>query len=170
MASNLLRTTWTQLDSHELRLLLNERIKGPGQYDGREANPHRIHLPLAGSDCLVTLTYSGQVIASVEPGQAFDQSRWDAIAEEIETRVLTGSEKIGREYSFCSHRVLGSWRGDLSGVQILPPHPEAPTAPNECADHPFILEFPIRDASCWAITNDRRMRGHRRLTLMLNTL
>ena len=170
MATNLLRTTWTQLDSHELRLLLDKRIGGPGQYHDREASPHRIHLPLAGADCRITLTYSGQAIASVEPGQAFDQSQWDDIAEEIETKVLAGPERIGREYSFCSHRVSGSWRGDRSGVQILPPHPESPTAPVECADHPFILEFPIRDADYWPITNYRRMREHRRLTLTLNTL
>lgn len=144
MAMNLLQTAWTQLDSHELRLLLDERIGGPGQYDDREANPQRIHLPLAGTDCRVTLTYSGQNIASVEPGQAFDQFQWEAIAEELATKVLAGPERIGREYSFCSYRVSGSWRGDRSGVQILPPHPESPTAPVECADHPFILEFPIR--------------------------
>lgn len=170
MATNLLRTTWTQLDSHELRLLLHKRIGGPGQYHDREASPHRIHLSLAGVDCRITLTYSGQAIASVEPGQAFDQSQWDAIAEEIETKVLAGPERIGREYSFCSYRVSGSWRGDRSGVQILSPHPESPTAPVECTDHPFILEFPIRDADYWPITNYRRIREHRRLTLTLNTL
>ncbi|HEX4613547.1 MAG TPA: hypothetical protein VH092_35525 [Urbifossiella sp.] len=168
MATNLLRTTWTQLDPHELRLLLNERIGGPGQYYGREANPHRIHLPLAGTDCRVSLTYSGQIIASIEPGQAFDQQQWNAFAEEIEAKILAGPMKIGREYSFCSHRVLGSWRGDLSGVQILPPHPESPTASS--SDHPFILEFPIRDTDCWPITNHRRIREHLRLTLMLNTV
>ncbi|QEL14516.1 hypothetical protein [Limnoglobus roseus] len=170
MASNLLLATWTQLDSHELRLLLDHRIGGPGQYDRRESNPHRIHLPRAKSECRVTLTYSDRRIASVEPGPAFDQSQWDAIVQEIETKVLTGPDRIGREYSFCSHRVPGSWRGDRSGIQILPPHPESPTAPAEYADHPFILEFPIRDAGNWAITNHRRLREHRRLTLMLNTV
>jgi len=170
MASNLLRATWTQLDSHELRLLLDHRIGGPGQYDRRESNPHRIHLPLAASECRVTLTYSDRAITSVEPGPAFDQFQWDAIAEEIETKVLAGPERIGREYSFCIHRVSGSWRGDRSGVQILPPDPESPTAPVECADHPFILEFLFREAGYWPITNHRRMREHRRLTLMLNTV
>lgn len=79
METNLFRTTWTQLDSHEFRLLLDKWIGGPGQYDDREANPHRIHLPLAGADCRLTLTYSGQAIARIEPGQAFDQSQWDTI-------------------------------------------------------------------------------------------
>ena len=170
MTDNLLRPTWGQLDSHELRLLLDERIGRPGQYDGREANPHRIHLPLAGRECHVTLTYSGRAIVNVEPGPAFDRSQWNAIAEEIETKVLAGPERIGREFSFCSHRVTGSWRGNRSGVQILPPYPGSPAAPFECADHPFILEFPVREASHWPITNHRRMGEHRRLSLMLNTV
>lgn len=170
MESNLLREIWSQLDSYELRLLLDHRIGGPGQYEDRECNPHLIHLPLAGQECRVTLTYSDRTITSVEPGPAFDQFQWDAIAEEIETKILAGPERIGREFSFCSHHVLGSWRGERSGVQILPPHPESPPAPVECADHPFILEFPIREAGCWLITNHRRMREHRWLTLMLNTV
>lgn len=170
MAPNLLRPTWAELDLHELRLLLHERIGGPGQYDDTAARSRRIHLPRAGADCRVSVTYSGQKIASVERGPAFDQAQWDAIVEEFETKILAGPERIGREYSFSSHRVLGSWRGERSGVQILPPHPESPTAPVECADHPFILEFPMRDAGCPAITNYRRVRDHRRLTLMLNTV
>ena len=56
-----------------------------------------------------------------------------------------------------------------SGVQILPPHPEAPIAPCEKAEHPFILEFPIRDAGLWPVTNHRRLREHQNLTLLLNT-
>jgi len=170
MARNLLRATWAQLDSHDLRLLLDRRIGGPGQYNGRESNPHRIHLPLAGSECRVTLTYSDRAITSVEPGPAFDQCQWDAVAEEIETKVLAGPERSGRDHSFCSHRVSGMWRGDRSGVQILPPHPESPSAPVKCADHPFILEFRFREAGYWRITNHRRLREHRRLTLMLNTV
>src|SRR5947207_2431613 len=139
MATNLLRPSWGQLDSHELRILLAERIGNPGQYDGREANPNRLYLPLAGAQCRVVLTFHGREIVSVEPGVDFDAAQWDAIAQEIETSVLTGSAKVGRDYSFSSYRVQGSWRGPRSGVQILPPHPEAPLVPYEMGEHPFIL-------------------------------
>ena len=44
---NLLRQSWADLDSHELRLLLDKRIGGPGQYDGRPENPDRFYLPRA---------------------------------------------------------------------------------------------------------------------------
>src|SRR5262249_43742969 len=84
--------------------------------------------------------------------------------------VLTGPRAVGRDYSFSSHRVHGSWIGSRSGVQILPPDPASPTAPFELAEHPFILEFPIQKAEFWPITNHRRIRQHRELTLLLNVL
>jgi hypothetical protein len=170
MATNLLRPAWGQLDSHELRILLDNRIGGPGQYEGRATNPDRIHLPLAGAQCRVVLTYCDRQIVSVEPGQAFDAAEWDRIVAEIETSVLTGPTKVGRDYSFSSYRVRGSWRGQRSGVQILPPHPDAPAAEYEMAEHPFILEFPLQESGLWPITNYRRLREHRKLTLLLNVL
>ncbi len=170
MATNLLRPSWGRLDSHELRILLAHRVGQPGQYDGRVDSPNRLYLPLAGAQCRVVLTFCGRGIVSVEPGQGFDQSQWDAIANEIETSILTGPMMIGREFSFSSHRVQGSWHGPRSGVQILPADPESPLAPVEMAEHPFILEFPIQKAECWPITNHRRIREHRDLTLLLNVL
>jgi hypothetical protein len=172
MAENLLRKTWSNLDSHELRLLLDKRIGGPGQFDGREANPNTFYLPLARERCRVVLTFKDKKIIAAEPGQAFDAAEWQKIAEEIETAVLVGPQKVGREYSFSGFRVTGSWRGSRSGVQILPPPPEAPRAAVEMAEHPFILEFPIVGApvDLWPITNHRRIREHRRLTLLLNVL
>jgi hypothetical protein len=170
MATNLLRPGWRDLDSRELRILLGERIGGPGQYDGRETAPDRIYLPLAGAQSRVVLTYGDRRIVSVEPGQAFDAAEWERIAEEIETSVLTGPMKVGRDYSFSSYRVEGSWRGELSGVQILPPHPAAPSAPVLMAQHPFILEFPVQESGLWKLTNHRRIREHRNLTLLLNIL
>jgi hypothetical protein len=78
--------------------------------------------------------------------------------------------KVGREYSFSSFRVLGSWRGKLSGVQILPPPDDAPRSPVELAEHPFILEFPMKVSDFWPVTNHRRLREHREMTLLLNLL
>jgi len=170
MATNLLRPSWGQLDSHELRILLAERIGSPGQYNGREANPNRLYLPLAGAQCRVVLTFRGREIVSVEPGEGFDAAQWDALAEEIETSVLTGPTRVGRDYCFSSYRVQSSWQGPRSGVQILPPPCEAPLVPYEMGEHPFILEFPVQEATLWPITNHRRMREHRNLTLLLNTI
>ena len=56
-------------------------------------------------------------------------------------------------------------------VQIVPLPADAPRAPHEMADHPFILEFPIQEAGLlYRVTNHRRIGEHRRLTLLLNLL
>ena len=167
MTENLLQPAWTDLDSAELRLLLDERIGRPGQYSG---DPHKLYLPLAGDRCRVGLTFRDKNIVAIERGPAFDAAEWKWIADEIENTILAGPMTVGREYSFSSFRVLGSWRGEASGVQILPPPEGAPQAPTEMAEHPFILEFPLRNAGLWRVTNHRRMRVHRQLTLLLNVL
>jgi hypothetical protein len=156
-----------------LKLLLDKRIGGPGQFDGRETNPNTFYLPQARAFCRIELTFRENKIIAVKPGPAFDSVEWQKIADEIESAILVGPLKVGREYSFSGFRVPGSWSGLRSGVQILPPAPEAPRAPVEVAAHPFILEFPIIGApndDLWSITNHRRIREHRRLTLLLNVL
>ena len=168
MATNLLRVTWTNLDPYELRLVLDDHFGHPGQYDGPAKN--RLYLPLAGSSCRLALTFRDRRIVAIEPGPAFDGAEWQRISEEIEISVLAGPMKVGREYSFSSFRVTGSWRGDRSGVQILPPPDGTPRAPVEIAQHPFILEFPVRASDRWRLTNYRRLREHRKLTLLLNIL
>lgn len=169
MTANLIRATWMKLDSQELRLLLNERIGRPGQSDC-SSSPNKLFLPLAGSSCRVALTFHDKKIVVIEPGPAFDPVQWERISEEIEKSVLAGPLKVGREFSFSSFRVLGSWRGNRSKVQILPPPADAPRSPVEMAEHPFILELPINASDYWPITNHRRLREHRKLTLLFNVL
>jgi len=94
MATNLLRPSWGRLDSHELRILLAHRIGQPGQYDGREASPNRLYLPLAGAQCRVVLTFCSRKIVSVERGQGFDQSQWDSIANERRASGLGPSSRM----------------------------------------------------------------------------
>jgi hypothetical protein len=133
-------------------------------------NVDELHLPLAGLACQIVLTFRHKKIVAIEPGQAFDVAEWNRVCEDIERSILAGPVKVGREYSFSSFRVLGSWRGNRSGVQILPPPDDAPRAHVEMAAHPFILEFPIQASGTWAVTNHRRMREHRNLTVLLNVL
>jgi hypothetical protein len=87
MAENLLRDSWADLDRADLRQLLEEQIRGPGQYDGDE---NVIHLPLAREQCRVSLTYRGAKIVAIEPGLAFDRQEWDRICAEIEGPIMKG--------------------------------------------------------------------------------
>jgi hypothetical protein len=168
MTTNLLQPGWTDLDSAEIRFILLERIGRHGQYDGRNRNPNTFYLPLAGPSCRIKLTFSdSKQIVAIEPGPAFDGAQWAQVVEEIES---SGPYKVGRDCSFSSYRVTGSWRGKRSGVQILPPPTDSPRAPCEIAEHPFILEFPVKVSDLLRITNFRRMREHRQLTFLLNVL
>jgi hypothetical protein len=168
MSTNLLKDTWNEIDPGEIRFILYEHIGQPGQYLNRAENPGMFYLPLADSTCRIKLTYSdNKQLVAIEPGAAFDADQWASIVDEIESK---GPIKVGRDCSFNGFHVTGSWSGKRSGVQILPPPPNAPVAPCEMAEHPFILEFPLKVSERWPITNYRRMREHRRLTHLLNIL
>jgi hypothetical protein len=168
---NLLSKKWANIDDpSELRLLLHQYIGGPGQYDDQSKNPNQWYLPLAGSACRVALTFQDKKIAGIKPGSASDAAEWRRIRRQIDKSLFDVSVKVGRDYSFSSFRVSGSWRGSRSGVQILPPPDAAPSAPYEMAEHPFILEFPVKASDLWPLTNHRRLREHRDLTLLMNVL
>ncbi len=170
MIDNLIKKSWEGLDSAELRIFLNEQIGGPGQYQNQFKNPNKLYLPLGGSSCQIVLTFDETKIVAIEPGKAFDPSEWNRISQEIEKSILSGPLKVGREYSFSSFRVTGSWRGKQSGIQILPPPDDTPRAHVEMAAHPFILEFPIKSSDFGPVTSHRRMREHHNLTLLLKVL
>jgi hypothetical protein len=168
MAENLLNPAWQDIDPGELKYILLERIGKPGQYDGRDANPFTFYLPLAGSSCQVKLTFAANKrITAIEPGPAFDRAVWAKVIADIEK---SGSAKFGRDISFSRFQVGATWRGERSGVQILPLPADAPRAPFMIADHPFLLEFPIVESDSGSITNYRRMAEHRRMTYLLNVL
>jgi hypothetical protein len=168
MTENLLDNTWENIDSTELRLFLKERIAGLGQYDGKSSK--KLYLPLADDSCQIVLTYKDRRIFRIERGPAFDEVEWKRLRMEIENSILAGPLKMGRDFSFSSYRVLGSWRGSSSGVQILQPPDDAPKSKFEVAEHPFILEYPLQVCELWSITSHRRLREHRKLTFLLNIL
>jgi hypothetical protein len=166
--TNLLKAAWNEVDRGEIRCILFEHIGSLGQYRDRTSNPGKFYLALADSTCRLELTFSEKKqLVAIEPGPAFDAAQWDKIVREIES---TGPKKVGRDCSFSSFRVAGSWQGPRSGVQLLPPPADASVAPVEMAEHPFILEFPVTVSDVWPITNYRRVRDHRRFTLLQNIL
>ncbi len=170
MTSNLFLETWSNLDSHELRLLLHERIGGPGQYDDYVINPKDWHLPLAGTICRIIVGFKNKKINFIKPGSAFDAQKWKETSDEIDKQLNIGDQAIGREFSFSGTPVIGFWRGTRSGLQICPPPPSAPRPDQILGENPFILEFPISRSSNSTINNHRRIRQHQRYTRVLNLL
>jgi len=159
-----------RVPSQELRVVLGERVGHTGQYGGASDDPNNFYLPLWGDSCQVVVTYDGAEIIGVERGPAVSVEEWERLNEKLENSLVEGPRTVGRDFSFNGHRVLGWWRGAQSGVQILPPPANTPAAPAEIADHPFILEFPVQASDVLSLTNYRRIRDHRRLTLLLNVL
>ena len=170
MPENLLKSSWRDLDPTELMIVLHERMGGTWQGNLSARRPSELYIPMFGPTCRVMLRFRGPKITAIERGPFFDRTQWDQISNEIENSVLKGPRRVGREYSFSGRRVTGSWRGNVSGVQILPPPNDLPSVPTESGDHPFILEFPLRNTSIDRLTNHRRIRRHRDLTLLLNIL
>jgi hypothetical protein len=166
---NLLKPEWSALESDDLRVLIENRIGGPGQSSG-EPGDHRFYLPLAGAACRVAVRFAGTNISAVEPGPAFDALQWSQITDAVDALVHTEPTKIGRNVAFSAIRVTGCWRGERSGVQILPAPADAPAVPTEMGEHPFVLEFPMHADAAWPVMNMRRLREHRRLALLLNVL
>jgi len=166
--SNLFKESWRDVDAAEIKCILKEVIGGTGQYEDHANGTSSFYLPQAGSTCLVILTFSkNKEVSTIRPGPAFDAAKWTRVTEEIEA---TGPFVVGRDFSFSGCRVHGAWRGERSGVQILPPPADAPVAPCEIAQHPFILEFPVIKSQHFSITNFRRQRERRNFTFLLNIL
>lgn len=169
VAANLYRATWGALDPFELRLLLDERIGGPGQISPKPGKQPVLYIPQAGPSCRLELRFPKGAMTDVRPGKSFDCVEWGGIVAEVETKLLDGIPKVGRDIGFSHHRVEGSWHGKLSGVQILQ-MPDPPKLIWEYAQHPFILEFSIIQSEFWTVTNYRRRRTHRCLIFLLNLL
>jgi hypothetical protein len=168
IAANLFKSSWTVVDPGELKVILHQVIGGLGQYKDLSGKLNKFYLPLGDSSCQLELTFSEKKqLVAIEPGPAFDAAKWTRVVAEIET---SGPIKVVRDCSFSSFRVSGSWRRPRSGVQILPPPAGAPRAQCEIAEHPFILEFPVKTSTVWPITNYRRTSQHRSLTRLLNVL
>ena len=161
---NLLRPDWSRLDPGDLIAVLSQTFGG-----SQLATDDAVSYPTA-DEARITISYEGARIAAITPDRAFDPREWENVATRIEKELVESVPAVARRIAFCHYRVKGWWRSDTLGVQILPPPPEAPDAPVEYADHPFVLEYPVMRSSNFLITNQRDAREYRRLTGLLNIL
>ena len=110
-------------------------------------------------------------ITMIEPGPVFSVQELEALQEKVRTQLV---ESPGTAVEVCimfsSSPVKGSFTHPSGRVQILPAPPQAPRPPVLYADHPFVLEFPIRQSHNGFITTQRRTRGVLEWTWILNVL
>ena len=114
-STNLLKPEWAEIDSADLRLLLESRIGSPGQYTG-ESGDNRLFLPLFGT-CRVILQFDGNRVSSIERGKKFDKGEWATVSAEIDALRATRPDKFGKDFAFSSYHVGGWWRGARSCVR-----------------------------------------------------
>ena len=119
MANNLLKPGWGNLDADELLLFLRGQLEAFGQFEENDDNT--VYLPGGRASCEIAVTVKAPKVVRIRPGAAFDSAKWDKIAAEIDNTLIAHTAQVGREYSFSGHRVNSWWRGNRSGVQILPP-------------------------------------------------
>jgi hypothetical protein len=168
-SKNLLKPEWSEIDSADLRLLLESRIGSPGQYTG-DPGDDRLFLPLFGN-CRVILKFEGNRVSLIEPGNDFNEREWARVSADLDALGVARPNGFGSDFAFSLYHVGGWWRGARSGVQILPPPALAPTMSKDSSgQHPFVLEVPLTKDREWNVTNRRRLREHRRIALLLNVL
>lgn len=96
---SLLKPEWASLEPDEFRVLLEDRIGGPGQITGDSG----FYLPLAGPNCQVVLQFEGTSISKVEAGPAFDAKQWEDLSSDIDRLLHSPPSKVGRNIALGEH-------------------------------------------------------------------
>lgn len=127
--------------------------------------------PYKGAHCFVEVRAAEDgTIASIRPGPAFNQLKWDEIVLDVIGTLQRGTPAVGRAIVLASRRVSGCWRSDRCGVQILPAPGAYPEPLAESALRPFMLEFPVVESANGFVSNSRRFRQVLRYSRLLNIL
>ena len=113
----------------------------------------------------------GARITSIEAGPHFSAADFVALKGEVQ-RILIESPGVGmwRNILFSSVPVKGHFRHASGTFQICPIPAEAPQLGSLGGDHPFILEFQLRESQDKTITIFRRAKKALEWTLILNAL
>lgn len=153
------------LDHYELLTLMGSHWGG-----SCTTEDNSVLYPCTESYVVKARTKNDQII-SIEPGPGFSENTLVPLKDKIRTTLIESSGSIIRaDILFSSKPVKGSFRITDGQLQIIPAPDHAPHPPMMIADHPFILEFPIKCSSDGFVTNNRAMRRALELTWTLNAL
>jgi hypothetical protein len=112
---------------------------------------------------------SGKVKA-IEAGPGFSNEELKILKAKVASELVASPvTKIERAILFSSHPVKGCYRSGVR-LQIGDAPESAPKPPVVKADHPFVLEFPLRQSSDEFITVQRRSRQTLEWTWFLNAV
>lgn len=161
----LLPSNWADMEHQELVQVLL------GWFQVSNLSGTGLAFPYKGAQCFVEVRAADDgTIASIRPGPAFDQTKWDGIVLEVTGTLQRGTPAVGRAIVLASRRVSGGWRSDRCGVQILPAPGDYPDPQVKSALRPFMLEFPVVRSSNGFVSNSRRFRQLLRYSRLLNVL
>jgi len=120
---------------------------------------------------IVRVRSKNDQILSFEPGPGFSKDKFASLKDKVRSTLIDSPGQVIRaDILFSSKPVKGCFRAASGQLQILPAPDHAPRPPVTIADHPFILEFPIKSSSDGFVTNNRAMRRALEWTWILNAL
>jgi len=154
-----------ELDHYELLTLMGFHWAG-----SCTTEDNSVLYPCTESYVVKVRTKNDQII-SIEPGPGFSDEAFALFKDKVHTTLIMSTGAIIRaDILFSSKPVKGSFRATNGQLQIIPAPDQAPRPPMMIADHPFILEFPIKRSSDGFVTNNRAMRRALEFTWILNAL
>ena len=153
-----------ELGAGELEDVLGRHFGGSAQLSATE-----VVYPNAGGNFSLRITYDGPRIVAIHAGPQLTENDVAAIAQKIETDVLTSGECVAQAIFFAPKPVTGFFRYK-DRFQIVPAPDNAPRPPFVMAAHPLVIQFRFRHSPDGLVRHVRRMRGARELALLLSGL
>ncbi len=152
------------VDDFELLAFLQEHYGMPGA-----SGPNESVYP-SSSDYVVKIHWRDGRVTSLERGPQYSAAHESSLRGAVQTQLVESPRTVVTTWVlFSSPRIVnGYFRSDQ--LQIQPPSAAAPRPHETSGDHPFHLQFAIRESTNGFITNMRRHRLAWETALILNVL
>lgn len=152
-----------EVDDYELLYVLKGHFGSSWRTAQRE-----LHFP-ADQNFALSIRFDGPLISSISAGPTLTDETVTQISGTIKRDVVDCPKtRIGADVLLCSEPITGRYTNGI--IQISPPHDAAPRPPVLGAQHPFVLEFPVRPSSDGFITNRRWLQQRIQWIWVLNSL
>lgn len=159
------RFSLDQVDHHELLEIFSIRYQTCWW-----VSDHQITFPAADDYRLKIEMHHGQ-ITKVVAGDSLSGQELDELLDQVDADLMDNRiAEYGRDILFAPRPVAGGFRFSSLPMQILPPPAEAPRTPQVMADHPFVLEYPIRAYRTSELRHRRRYKNAVEWAWVLNAL